>query len=222
MKFISPYHKETNGRCERLNGVTRKCLAMIASINGETSPEQNFRWYNYVEYINFIHNITPVPDTKVAPWLLRWNENPPDLTTFDLKPLQTDFVNRYGNIGEYFKGITKLKTELREKARLNIEEHTRKKYDKFLKIKQPDRQITIGSIIYKKRHNFVGNERKLKPKFYGPYKVIASSNSGSFQVAPFDPTLNRYVEDDKDRLSWTNQADVKVLSYGDPQVPQIS
>ena len=129
-------------------------------MNKIKKPEERMRWYNYVEYVNFIVNTTIEPTTKLTPWTLRWKEPAPDLTTYDLQPLKTDYIKKYGNISEYFKGIDRVSKELRSKALKNIERHTIKKYEKYLKKCQSGRKISIGSIVYIKRHGFDGNKRK--------------------------------------------------------------
>ena len=41
MRYISPYNPSANGKCEKLNGIIKKLLAIIASINKVRKPERH-------------------------------------------------------------------------------------------------------------------------------------------------------------------------------------
>lgn len=38
MKFASPYHREKNGKCKNLNGITKSCLSIMRIENKIKEP----------------------------------------------------------------------------------------------------------------------------------------------------------------------------------------
>ena len=68
--------------------------------------------------------------------------------------------------------------------------------------------------LYLKRHNFVGNERKLKPKYYGPYMITIDAGSNSYKMVPYDYGTQSY-DYKSTRYKWATQDDLKVLHYGE-------
>ena len=81
------------------------------------------------------------------------------------------------------------------------------KYDKYIKDTKNDKRQKIkqGSIVFRKRHHYVGNKRKLRPKYYGPYYVVDTTKSDSYIIAPYDPEINKY------NLSYKTFANVQNL-----------
>ena len=76
----------------------------------------------------------------------------------------------------------------------HIEQKTKTRYDHHIKtkLKLDLPPIKLNQIVYIKTQGWVGTQRKLRPKYRGPYKVIEIKNSDSYIIAPFDHNKNKY------------------------------
>ena len=206
LKFISPYNPKANGKCERMNGIVKTCLAIIASLNRIRKPEKYLKWFHYIQFIAYIHNITKSPDTGFPPWTLRWIEPAPTLINADLTNLTNDYLNKYDNLADYFKGISDIKTKFYQQALDHIEDNVSKKYERYLSQHKNfgKQKIQQGSIIFIKNNAWVGTKRKLRPKYEGPYRVLDTSKSDSYLIAPYDPITNTYNTNYQKYMAITN------------------
>ena len=79
--LTSSHHPQTDGKCEFQNGLFKKGLRLIGLDQGIENPTKELQWYSFLDLLAFISNITPRPDTGLAPWTIRFLTNPPDITS---------------------------------------------------------------------------------------------------------------------------------------------
>ncbi|KAI1297395.1 Transposon Ty3-G Gag-Pol polyprotein [Halotydeus destructor] len=199
-RFTSGYHPETNGLCERYNGIIKEMLSAVVS-----DTQKN--WDNYLKPIQFALNATPNSVTQYSPFYLYTGMVP-------RFPIDNELQRKSYVSDEEVKNPDKWLIDLHEARRLAVR-----------RIKGA--AIKMKSHVDKRRSlpNFKENDLVLKlkplipqgqcPGFYKPYEgpflitkafedglnyVITSCGNPEDSRVVNVNTLKKYFSDDQDLL----------------------
>ncbi|XP_028040239.1 uncharacterized protein LOC114250529 isoform X1 [Bombyx mandarina] len=158
-----------NGQVERMNSIIISALTKMCI-------EEPGHWYKYTSKLQQVINSTYQRAICTTPFEL--------LTGVKLK-LKEDL-----SILEYLEEENRLQfMNRREEARreakaqiLRMQEENRKTYNKRRKVGE---MYKVGDLVAIQRTQF-GNALKLKPKFYGPYRITREMGKGRYEVEKID------------------------------------
>jgi len=174
--LISPYHPQSNGMVERLNGTIGTALSKLAE-------EHKDSWDEYLALTLFAYRTTPQSSTNTTPFYLVYGRE---------ARLPIDLVYASDEISSpetVYKRIVQMLDQLqpaRDRAAQNIQraqDRQKKSYD------QRVRPVTfdIGDKVL--RYNSKDKDRhdvKLKPKWTGPYWVHDTFHNGTYKLRTMD------------------------------------
>ncbi|KAL0881567.1 hypothetical protein ABMA27_001398 [Loxostege sticticalis] len=158
-----------NGQAERMNRI-------IISILTKMCIEEPGHWYKYVSKVQRVINSTYQRSINTTPFEL--------LTGVKLKMKEDmkilEFLEEEGRM-EFIQKRDEARREAKAQI-LRIQEENRRTYNK--KRKEGEKYL-LGDIVAIQRTQF-GNALKLKPKFYGPYRVTKVLGRDRYEVEKID------------------------------------
>ena len=154
-----------NGQVERINKIVISMLSKLC-------VENPTHWYKYVDRIQQCINNTSPRSTKVSPFKI--------LTGLNMRiPSQNNFREL---LDEYaIEELDEERDQIRVEAKENIAKIQAENKRGFDKKRAKATVYKIGDLVAIKRTQF-GPGLKLKPKFFGPYKVINKLKHDRYQV----------------------------------------
>ena len=165
-KFTTTYHPECNGMIERLHRWIKERLALIGHdldldmLSGQDAND----WSVYLNVIQYTYNTLPNTMTSMSPFDLIYGFSP-------MNPLEIEFDPK--NAADYRKYMRDRMAILRVDAGYQqgrYDERRRRTYNKDRK----KIHFEVGDlVVFNTSSRFVGNERKLRPSYVGPYEVIS-------------------------------------------------
>ena len=163
LKYTSTYYPQCNGQVERLHRWLKERLSLIAYDGGLTFVDGTDDWSLYINIIQYTYNSTPCAATTYAPSYLIFGRNNYNIPQYDFNP---------DNPKEYIDYMINRQVIIRNEAaqKQAIYDQLRKKqWDKNRK----EMKLEIGHwVLWNINAHFVGNRKKLGPKFVGPYEIV--------------------------------------------------
>lgn len=156
----------------RGNGQVERLHKLVVPMLSKFSYDSPTAWYKYVGKVQQIINSTEPRSTKVTPFKL--------LTGVDMRLADSSELREL--INEFFvKELDQEREQIRSEARENIrklQEENKRDFD--LKRKK-EKEYKVNDLVAIKRTQY-GVGLKLKGKFLGPYKVVATKEHGRYEV----------------------------------------
>ena len=155
----------------RGNGEVERVHRVVVSMLAKMCVEHSNNWYRYVDRVQQILNNTPSRSTQNTLFEI--------LTGIDTRT--RDFELRKLCEKQEIEELQYERDQVRENTReniLKIQMENRKTYDKN---RIAAKQYDLGDLVAIK-HTQYGTDTKLKPKFLGPYKVVAKLNHERYEV----------------------------------------
>jgi len=188
---ISPYNSAANGVVERGHFTIRE--ALIKSCNGNIS-----KWPDYVSHAFFTDKVTTRRATGYSPYFLLYGTDPVlPLDLFEATFLVSGFEEEMTSedlLGLRIRQLQKLPedieraSELLKKTRLRSKQQFEKKFGRRLirSDYQPGDLVLVRNTTIEKELN-----RKSKPRYIGPFKVIRKTQGGSYILSELDGTISK-------------------------------
>jgi ribosomal protein L21E len=210
VKYILPYHPESNGICERLNGTV---INMVSSYIQDERKQD--KWSQYLDHVLFAYNTSTHSATGYTPFYLVHareacigsetilNSHPRDFYPYPtyMREVQRDMWLAHRHITERVIQRAEAREQLNEKL-------------KSLATYQKGDQVWI----YKLPKSLKGISAKLVSPFVGPYTVINQFNDVSYHVKRNNSNkkiivhvsrMKRYIQRDADLQAATDEADAE-------------
>lgn len=166
-------HLTTTTGVHRGNGQVERVHNTLIPVLAKLSSDDPTKWYKYVSRVQRILNSTTSRSTKFSPFELLTGikmKNKEDMKVKEM--LEEEYINK----------INQDRDNMREEAKnniLKIQQENRQQFDR--KRKKP-RLYQINDMVAIQRTQF-GSGLKLRPKFFGPYKVTAVKGNDRYGVA---------------------------------------
>ncbi|KAM9812657.1 uncharacterized protein ACBT44_011748 isoform 2-T2 [Syngnathus typhle] len=163
--LCSPYHPQTNGLVERLNGTIQRALSKVVCQHPES-------WDEYLDPVMFGLRTKKQMTTKYSPYFLMFGREA-------RYPIQVPEHYEVDGTVENVVGMEVMAQDHNEQDQLfeQVREHIRKAQEKTRHPKTTSGTtptIHIGDLVL--RQNIRSQQRKggkLNPNFLGPYKIVA-------------------------------------------------
>lgn len=136
------------------------------------------QWYNHFAKVQQILNNTSPRSTKITPFRI--------LTGLNMRLV--DYPDLHGILKDL--EIVELNVErdsLRQNAHENIEKIQKENCKTFNQTRKVSFEYNIGDLVAIKKTQF-GVATKLRPKYLGPYKVVAKLNHDRYEVGKVENT----------------------------------
>jgi len=101
------------------------------------------------------------------------------LTGLNIRKRDDEFSKLFENLK--LKELNDEREDIRKKAQQNIEIVQQENRRSFNKKRKVEIEYALGELVAIKRTQY-GTEMKLRPKFFGPYKVTKKLNHGRYVV----------------------------------------
>lgn len=188
---ISPYNSAANGVVERGHYTIRE--ALIKSCNGKIT-----RWPDYVPHAFFADKVTTRRATGYSPYFLLYGTDPVlPLDLFEATYLVLGFEEDMSSADLLALRIRQLQklpedveraAELLKKGRLRSKKQFEKKHGRRLirSDYQPGNLVLVRNTAIEKELN-----RKSKPRYIGPFKVIRKTQGGSYILSELNGTISK-------------------------------
>lgn len=157
----SAYHPQSNGLCERINGV------LVASLKNYVNEQHN-NWSGLLPLVTFAYNCSKSASTKYTPFFLVHKEDPVFPADMNVNTIPVGF----SGYRDFVDKMKKLWPEIRENVLRSIQQAQdaqKKDYDKHRRqvIFHPGDKVMLYRPVRK-----VGKSEKLLQRFFGPYTVV--------------------------------------------------
>ena len=188
---ISPYNSAANGVVERGHFTIRE--ALIKSCKGNIN-----KWPDYVSHAFFADKVTTRRSTGFSPYYLLFGTDPTlPLDLFEATYLVSGFTDNMTTdelLSLRIRQLQKLPedidqaAELLKKTRLRSKRQFEKKFGRRLirSDYQPNDLVLVRNTQIEKELN-----RKSKPRYIGPFKVIRKTQGGSYILSELDGTISK-------------------------------
>lgn len=156
----------------RANGQIEIMHETLIPVLSKLSSDDPSKWYRYTDAVQRVMNSTIARSTKVTPFEL--------LTGVRMKNKEDRRIIEILE-EEYEKSFMKNREELREEAKQNIlkiQEENKKTYNRKRK---ESRKYKEGQLVAIQRTQF-GTGLKLRPKYFGPYKIAEVKPKDRYDV----------------------------------------
>lgn len=150
--FHTPYHPQSSGKVERLNGTLKLRIQKAMKETGKT-------WVECLPLALFSIRVTPNKKTKLSPYEILFGGPPKTGCYF---PQQLD--SSYGTLTDYVVYLTKQLTKIHSLV--------------YSSIPDPNdlagtHSLRPGDWVFLKKHV----RRTLEPRFEGPYQVLLTTST---------------------------------------------
>lgn len=198
-KFVLPYHAQSNGICERLNGT------IINSVKSYIQdPTKQHKWSEYVEHVLFAYNTATHPATGYTPYYLVHGREAIIGSETVLKTPPWDFQSH----PTYVKHIQRQMWAAHRHITNRIQQQADAREQANSEMKSTAVYVTGDQVmVYKLPKSLKGISAKLLSPYVGPCTVVNQFNDVSYQVKRNDNNkkmvvhvsrMKRYTQRDKD------------------------
>ncbi|XP_052080712.1 uncharacterized protein LOC127718696 [Mytilus californianus] len=169
-KVSSVYHPQTNGMCEKFNGVLKRMLKAYASLEPKT-------WDKYLVYVLFAYREVPNDTTGFSPFELLYGRNVRGPLSV-LKEQWEEPEDCQSSVLSYLietRERLKMLSELAHQNEMNAKQVQKRYYDK----KARSREIEVGTTVLVLLPT---SESKLLAQWKGPYVVTDKVGPVDYKV----------------------------------------
>ena len=162
-RYTSTYHPECNGQIERLHRWIKERLALIAYDEAKDFINGEQNWSDYLSIIQYTYNSTPNKMTTYSPMHIVLGR---DDYTIKEYSFNTNNPKEYIDFMANRQGII----QYRARERQNVYDKLRQNsYNK----NRSKKRCEIGDkVLWNINHHLIGSQKKLGPKWVGPYEVV--------------------------------------------------
>ena len=171
-KWTTPYNPSTNGMIERLHRWIKERLSLISYDNGADFVEPKDDWSAYLPVIQHIYNTQPNRMLDYAPSEIIFGRN----FIMPLVKKSEDWLEKHRALGpkaplEAIEWVERRRAIIHNRALVNQQHYDaeRKRYFDRNRVKVTLKRGDL--ILYDQDSELIGNERKLQPRWLGPYVV---------------------------------------------------
>ncbi len=158
----TPYHPQSDGLCERFNGILKLLLRM------KVNKDQD-NWDILLPSALLAYRISKQESTGVSPFEMLYGREPQ--VSFDVTLANDHENNLNQDNADYLVGLKKRHEDLNSFVTSRIDkaqEKQKKNYDQKHRVSQ-SKTFQVGDVVLYKNFRASG----LENKYYGPYRVIA-------------------------------------------------
>ena len=180
-KRTTPYHPQTNGLCERFNGVLKLLLRM--RVNQDLDD-----WDEQLPSALLAYRVSKQESTGVSPFELMYGREPK--VSFDVRREGEERQKLIGGPAQYLTELKKRHNELRHYVTEKTEKAQSKQkrnYDKKFRVEQ-SRELEAGDIVLYKNFRATG----LSQKYTGPYRIV-SKIEGNCEIESIEDGKRKFV-----------------------------
>ena len=174
MHYVSPYHPQSNGACERLNGTL---INMLASY---TNNDNQNRWMRFITMVVFAYNTSTHSTTGFTPFFLVHGR---EASIGSDAALSVNTCTDVRSLPEYVRemqyDLAFAHQHIADRVKQNAED--REKLNNELKTLA---EFQPGDIVYvyAPPKSGDGNSRKLMSPYHGPYTVIRATSRVTYSL----------------------------------------
>ena len=180
-KRTTPYHPQTNGLCERFNGVLKLLLRM--RVNQDLDD-----WDEQLPSALLAYRVSKQESTGVSPFELMYGREPK--VSFDVRREGEERQKPIGGPAQYLTELKKRHNELRHYVTEKTEKAQSKQkrnYDQKFRVEQ-SRELEAGDIVLYKNFRATG----LSQKYTGPYRIV-SKIDGNCEIESIEDGKRKFV-----------------------------
>ncbi|VDC04372.1 unnamed protein product [Peniophora sp. CBMAI 1063] len=186
---ISPYNAQANGVVERGHFIMRE--AIIKACQGNTS-----KWPEHVAAAFYADRITVSRQTGYSPYFLLHGRHPTlpmDLTeaTFLGKPFDTH-MSTADLLAHRVRQVQRLPADI-HKAAERLRNHrlrSKAQFERHFRLRLIHREILPGQMVLVANSAvFRSLDKKSKPRYIGPYRVVRRNQGGAYILSELDGTV---------------------------------
>ena len=154
-----------NGQVERVHKIVIPLLSKLCQ-------EKPGLWYKHLDRVQQLINNTPPRSTKFSPFRL--------LTGLEMRVSDQKDLKRFLD-EELARELDHERDEVRQKAKENIKCIQEENKKNFNAKRKAETVYRVGDLVAIKRTQY-GTNLKLRPKFFGPYKITRVLTHGRYEV----------------------------------------
>ena len=198
----SSYHPQTNGLCERVNGI------LVNSIAKFVQNDQQ-KWASTLPLVVFAYNCSKHSSTGFTPHYLNYKENPVFPTDLNLDHVPTQFKDKQ----EYLSAVMEAWPRVRRQVVASINkasENQARNYDskrKHVVFKEGD-SVLVYTPIRK-----VGFSEKLISRYLGPYVIVKRASDVSYLIREPRSGKQEFVHVSRMKMYWDRNTILEVERY---------
>jgi len=169
--FVSPYHPQSNGLCERLNGTI---INMLASYTAENQKQ----WVHFIQKVVFAYNTSKHSATGFTPYFLAHGREA-SIGSDAALSLNTDVRNLPDYVREIQHDLAFAHQHILDRVQQASDE--REKLNDSLKslaVFKPGDQV----YVYAPPKSADGNSGKLMSPYHGPYTVLRQTGRVTYSL----------------------------------------
>jgi transposase InsO family protein len=165
-KLSTAFHPQTDGQTERVNQTLETYLRTFVNY------DQN-DWYQLLPLAEFAYNNSSTTATKMTPFYANYGYHPRTIW-----PSDQDIKNPASKIyAHWMKDIHQKAKEALESTRASMNKY----YDQH-RLPQPEFEVGDQVMLNAKNIRTKRPTKKLAPKLYGPFRVLAKIGSRSYRL----------------------------------------
>ncbi|MCO5576289.1 hypothetical protein L7F22_030098 [Adiantum nelumboides] len=163
------FHPQTDGETERVNRILEDMLRMYVN-------ENQSNWNEYLPLVEFAYNSSYHTSIRMTPFEAMYGYN---------CPTPINFLNSRNKVELSHEMLEKMDNEL-AKIRGNIRE-AQKRHKLYYDKKHRVVEYEIGDMVFlkvipEKFHLILGKDRRLSPRFAGPFKILKRIGSLAYKL----------------------------------------
>ncbi|MCO5550091.1 hypothetical protein L7F22_003570 [Adiantum nelumboides] len=165
----TPFHPQTDGETKRVNRILEDMLRMYVN-------ENQSNWNEHLPLVEFAHNSSYHTSFRMTPFEAMYGYN---------CPTPINFLNSRNKVELSREMLEKMDNEL-AKIRGNIRE-AQKRHKLYYDKKHRVVEYEIGDMVFfkvipEKSHLILGKDRRLSPRFTGPFKILKRIGSLAYKL----------------------------------------
>ncbi|MCO5548854.1 hypothetical protein L7F22_002316 [Adiantum nelumboides] len=163
------FHPQTDGETERVNRISEDMLRMYVN-------ENQSNWNDYLPLVEFAYNSSYHTSIRMTPFEAMYGYN---------CPTPINFLNSRNKVELSHEMLEKMDNEL-AKIRGNIRK-AQKRHKLYYDKKHRVVEYEIGDMVFlkvipEKSHLILGKDRRLSPRFAGPFKILKRIGSLAYKL----------------------------------------